>query len=1632
MKSTIFVIIAGLVIVSAIFTGCKNGELYADSGDSDKPIELLNETLFANHEGNELSFEFEILNKTNRNQKVSLEFNIKSIYDDKYVYGKHKQDLTVKEGQYLYTISFDTEMKDFNFDQKSDYTMYNIEYKLKSETSSYSSLKSLYNAMIKYNLQVVASDTWETDSRVPVRIRLTKAFTDIGIQNKAILVTLYNPADDNKMIFMKKYDTNRDGEVIAYMISPDEVGSYNLKVETIGRETETKEVASFSVQVNRSKKIYITTDKPLYQPGQQIHIRTMSLGTGKKPIANEPITINVLDGKGNKVFRDEKTTNDFGIASTVFQLASFVNLGNYKIEVNLSDTKAEKTVSVERYVLPKFKVSLVTDKDFYAPGETIEGTVSGNYFFGKPVSNSKVEISLYTFDVEWTLHATLEGETDSNGDYSFQMEVPDYLVGSQFEQGDAFVRLVISLTDNAEHTQDIDKTIPVAKSPIVTVVFPETERFGTGMDIKFYVVTADPLGKSIPCENIIRVAGKQYTVTTNEYGIGSFIHPVNNLPLQMNVESISKEHKSLNNFSFSGGASYMSEHILLRTDKPTYKVGDYINLKIFSSFITKKVYVDVVKEGKTLLTHSLELEDKEAEYGVPVSSDMDGIVRIAAYTILSDSTIVRDTRLVYVDSADDIQVSITPAKDEYKPGEEASLNITVTDNKGRGKPSAVGFVIVDEAVYALQDNKPGLERVYFEVEEAFKEPKYEIHTFSYSNIFVNTEEVDPYKAEVFLAATNNAMDWGIEYSSAYEDQDEIKETLNYYVYTKLYDATQKLYKLIYDNRGRLRNTKKSLKEQLQDIIDKEQVIVYDPWKKEIVFRINNDDTFSIICAGIDREYGTSDDYVFTYQINQNGIQSALWEFESIYYREDRVLMDDMEEEWDANNFEGTTVKTSTETSGEVERSESGQGGGGEDIRVRKYFPETLFVEPALITDSRGRGEVSLKVADSITSWRISSTANTKDGELGSNVSNLKVFQDFFVDIDFPVSLTQNDEVSVPIAIYNYLPGSQTIELSVVKRDWFEVMGESVKRRKLNANEVTVEYFRVKVKDIGNHAFQVRAKGSTMSDAIERRIEIKPDGDPIEISYSDRLSENVSQVFTVPPDAIDKSYKIIAKVYPGLFSQVVEGLDSLFRMPSGCFEQTSSTTYPNILTLKYMQDSGIISPEIELKASSYINQGYQRLLTFEVPGGGFEWFGSPPAHNILTAYGLMEFYDMSKVHPVDPAVITRTQNYLVSRQDGDGSFPPDNGGIPEGAINAFQNNKLRNTGYIAWSLAYSDYTAEPVRRAFNYIKDNLNMEADSYTLGILANALLSVDNRDKDGIAILNELDKRKLEEGNGYYWEQKMKTSYGSMDNVANIETSALIALAMLTSGTHFQTVEGVINYLITKKDSFGNWQSTQATIATLRVFVKSLEATSSISKGQITITVNDKLAKRFYITEKNYDVLQQFDISPLIHRGDNRVVMEMDADDGASFLYQISGVYYIPKEDKPVSDFEPVSINVAYDKTTLKVDDMVTVDVAVQNNYPDIDLGMMIVDIGIAPGFDVVMDDFNSYLEEGMFSKVEPAGRQLILYIDQLLAQERLEFQYRMKARYPMKVTSPASTVYSYYGDESDTSNPPNLEVED
>jgi len=722
------------------------------------------------------------------------------------------------------------------------------------------------------------------------------------------------------------------------------------------------------------------------------------------------------------------------------------------------------------------------------------------------------------------------------------------------------------------------------------------------------------------------------------------------------------------------------------------------------------------------------------------------------------------------------------------------------------------------------------------------------------------------------------------------------------------------------------------------------------------------------------------------------------------------------------------------------READGRGGGeaqsgSEPPRLRQYFPETMLWLPNETTDANGALHLEFPVADSITTWRVTALASSQDGRLGSATGGLRVFQDFFIDLDLPGSLTVGDEIAVPVGVFNYLPEAQTVRLEVQQERWFELLDEPVKTLDIASNDITVVYFRIKALNFGSQPFQVTAYGSRMSDAIRKDVRVFPDGKELRFTLSDKLSPTapVQETVQIPADAIPGTQKLIVKIYPGIVSQVVEGLDALLRMPYGCFEQTSSTTYPNILVLDYLKTTRQASPEVQMKAEQYINLGYQRLTTFEVPGesGGFSLFGEAPADPMLTAYGLQEFGDMSRVYNIDPKLIGRIADWLFSRQQGDGSWKGVEG-FHETSLTQM-TDQVQVTSFIVWGLADAGYAKDGhTAKGAGFLRERASQVETAYDLGLVANALVAYDialegKTTSTTDAVLDRLAGMAQKDGEAVYWDAGRETYMGGSGNSARMEATAMAALAFIRAGKHGDLANAALTYLVRNKDSFGTWETTSATVLALKALIASVKSGAEDADATVTVTLNGGQARTVEVKPENFDVVQMLVFDDVPPGRESTVGISLNGK--GNLMYQVAGSYYLPWDKLPlypelVSAEELVTINVTYDRAELAVNDTVGVNVVVTLNEGTAQSA--IVDLGLPPGFSVETEDlarlvarYQDTPDDYAFAKIERyelTGRQIILYVSDLTAGQPLEFSYRLRAKFPLKAQTPASTAYDYY----------------
>ena len=700
---------------------------------------------------------------------------------------------------------------------------------------------------------------------------------------------------------------------------------------------------------------------------------------------------------------------------------------------------------------------------------------------------------------------------------------------------------------------------------------------------------------------------------------------------------------------------------------------------------------------------------------------------------------------------------------------------------------------------------------------------------------------------------------------------------------------------------------------------------------------------------------------------------------------------------------------------EVPQDEPGHEPGAEPPRVREYFPETLLFAPAVITGPDGVAEVPVAMADSITTWRVSGLANGPQGRLGSGTDGIRVFQDFFVDVDFPLYLTQNDWVAVPLAIFNYLDQPQTVRITVdpSSGDWFEMEGAREIVVTLEPGEVTSRHFKIRVLRVGRQPFQVTALGTEQSDAVRRYVEVRPDGRERQVSWSGRIDGAVEHTVTIPANAVEGGSDIQVRVLPGLFSQVVDGMEGMLRQPSGCFEQTSSSTYPNALVLQYLRKTEQSSPLLESMAIEYLNLGYQRLVSYEVPGGGFEWFGQPPGHRILTAYGLLEFTDMSKVMNIDPAILDRTRAWLLAQQESDGRFRAAPEGIHEGATNNFTDSDLRATAYIVYALLESGDRSSQTLRGLEWIRANSSTATDAYTLGLIANALWLAEPSDPVLTTVFAELDRMKVASGDSLHWEATGASFTYSAGAGLSVETTAWVLQAYLRAG-RMDYVDAGIEYLMASKGSWGGWGSTQGTILTIRVLLQRLETAALSGAGSLRILHDGAEVGAFTVREDNADLLRQLDLAG-VHLGDNAVRIEFEGE--GNFMYQMVGTWYEPWDDERSED---LGMAIHYDGDIFSVGDVVAASAIVQN-LDATRRDMVMVDIGVPPGFALVTADLTAWLADPNLgvSRFERRGPGVTVYLYGLDPYQELKLPFHLQATLAVEAQTPPSVAWLYYEPE-------------
>jgi len=1381
-----------------------------------------------------------------------------------------------------------------------------------------------------------------------------------------------NPASGERVVIEME---TKEGKTRLYEGKTDEDG-YDNPVFTVPNVTGNAKIRikvgddeiSEDVVVKDNYKIILSTDKPIYQPGQMIHVRTLTFEGMPRKASQAGVEISLHDPDGNVIYKKELKPNEYGIASTDIPLSDQLPLGNYKIVARIGGEESQKSVVVKKYVLPKFSIAIKT-KPWCLIDEPINGTVKANYFWKEPVKGN-VSLDAYLYLGIWQKIGHYEGKL-SNGVWNFSLEPIKYAVGIPLEQGNGLLQLEIKIKDTSGHKENETHVLPVSRNSLVLTTLSDTNVVGTNST--YYVVVATPDGMPVEGAQIHAILdGKVVSNdSTNERGI-AILHFLYNG--EKNITITARKGNDFINATYSINGT---KGIKVIADKNSYKVGETANFSVYlnEETLTDWAYYEIFSQNFVVSTGRVRLHDGKGNFSIVVTPEMIPLPKVRVYKILSNLTVIKDVTIIGVTAPEELRVNITMDKEKYEPNSPITLEFSVENDTGP-IASALGISIVDQSVFELGGRFSGLEKLYFELEKKFMTPQYEIHEYIFSN-------------SSYFATPSNTTNYVMKGNFGPEEKTSNPEQ---------YMANAFLFK---EKNILLYWTTLFLLFVCSAIAGIAYVAIKNFGKKKVFVSaaiIGISLTFILTFGAFSKEVN---------EMEKGGSNVA-------------IINEGMEVEKLAWAMGDRFVAT-----------EEGYGNASEPKHVRQYFPETWEWVPVIITNEKGKAFLNLTTPDTITTWGIEAVASTKDAQMGIGRGEVTVFQEFFVEPDVPVSAVRGDEFPLRVMVYNYGDKDISATIELMDDEWYSLLSPAKQTIFVESHSVSSATFTIKPKIVGEHIVHIKATSGDREDEIKKTMRIEPDGKAFsEIENGElRNNQTVIHSFWLNPDGIPNSENAFVKLQGGMQSIIVDGAEGFIHFVSGCGEQSMSMLSVDILAYQNMLKKEGITDEQLFEYESMITQGIQHELLYVVDSGdgkGIVWFPQDEVpHPWLTSWGLLTFQDaIDAGFTVDEKIIQKMQAWLIAQQDKDGSFVFPEWGLYETTNPILKMKKVATTAYIVRALLYSGYAPDAyIRKSLSYIGSHIHEHwNDSYTLALALLALEYGNGRESLRDEIAQQLISLRHEENDTVWWsaENTMYANSERWHSSHDIETTAYAIMALHEHGGFSGMLKKAVSYLLNHRSYLGGFSSTQDTVVAFQALNK--YGSIDLKEMNVTIFVNGEEAAAINFTEENKDLTYIIDLRPYLNE---TTTVTLSSNGIGSVLYQIFFEQYLPWGNN-VEQRKEILLDVEYDTTNIEVNDTINASVTLIYNGSADTARMILIDLRAPVGFSFIPSDFSTLVEQGIIDNFEIKGRQTLVYIESLEKGKVVEFTYRLKANEPIKGVIQGVNAFDMYNTDIKTELPP------
>nr|UCK81477.1 CD109 antigen-like protein [Arenicola marina] len=1213
------------------------------------------------------------------------------------------------------------------------------------------------------------------------------------------------------------------------------------------------------VEVKRkTMSIFVQTDKAIYKPSQTVKFRALAVYPDLLPYVG-PMNISIYDKQGNKLkqWLNQENAENNGVVGKELPLSEQPPLGDWLIKVSINEMEITKTFAVEEYVLPKYEVTVDLPSFILSSTENVKGKVTAKYTYGQPVRGTaliRLSMEPYSWEVRGG-NATIEPElVDGKAEFEVPMSVLTALVPSsryQWANTDPLRTMIhreflfeVNVTETlTDKVMSKNATLPVKPQKYnveIMDITPESYKPGLAYTGYIQVAQADgtppvpsdlmyPNGTALPCIITINMQQpRNYSPPYESYGLY--------MPAKTIVQMQTVPPSGLFSFSFviddeATGVDYNVRfrdfsvyryiqkfksrdeagiQVSLMNSQGTIQVGELLTLGLKATQPTEHVFIELLSKGVMVQADMVSSENgpsQEHSYMVQMTSDL-------AQLLAPNGRVV----VWYV-----------------------------TEN---------GEVISDSLDFTVEGAFSNDVSLSFSTNETRPGTSVSLTVNAHRNSYVGVLAVD--QSVLLLKGGNDIT------------QDQVLEDLRSYDSNGQHDMYYPM------ARG--------------GMIDKRRKRCLCSWWPRYNGGMDSMEVFEnagVIVMTDAHLYQDPPPNYHYYDYNDGGIMEGAPGMGG-GMEEDEAAMAPMPP---ANAGDRAPQAGAPGPGGDGDENKATGGGGLQAVgRIRTAFPETWLWSDARAGED-GTVTIDTTAPDTITSWVASAFAVSTDKGLGvaDMTSKLTVFKPFFITLNLPYSVIRGEEFGLQALVFNYLHEELEVLVTLEMSDEFKVKQPNAVEAVFAEVKATIRVppgdgksvkFWIVPQNLGNIAIQIKAQSTVAADGLKRMLLVEPEGMPqeytsnvfIDLSESDGSATFTKWVETTrPDDLVPGSARITAMAIGDVMGPSISGLDNLIRMPYGCGEQNMLNFAPNIFIMQYLTATGQLNEELRTKATTYMEKGYQRELTYQHRDGSFSAFGDrdPSGSLWLTAFVVKSFYQARDWISPEPSKMIQAVEWMIENQAADGHMAePPNGRVIHTEMQGGSSKGVSLTAYALITmlelrempgLDYSGLEAG-ISKAVMYLEEMLaDVATESYTLSIVSYALaLAESDSTTTAVDYLNNLaiqkdgemhwtktgqDDEDHEDGDWRVWRPPTRQAKSTDIEMTSYALMTYTRLGMVSDGIP------VMKWLVAQRNALGGFASTQDTVMALQALAA--YATHVSAPGSLELDVQLLIGAQTYNFER-------------------------------------------------------------------------------------------------------------------------------------------------------------------------------------